>query len=67
MIVDKLLVCPNRFDEKRQGEPAIALKGKKHHYRENFAHDQDEMKAQIRFVADKAEKKVQPFLPYYSS
>jgi hypothetical protein len=48
----------HRFDEVREGEPARKLKGKKRSFRDNLqANDQDGMKAQLRIVEDKVEKK----------
>lgn len=48
-----------RFDEMRPGEPARKLSGKKRSFRDNFStgDDKSAMKAQIRFVADKKDKK----------
>jgi hypothetical protein len=49
-----------RFDELRPGEPARKLSGKKRSFRDNIGtsgSDKDAMKSQLRFVADKADKK----------
>lgn len=49
-----------RYDEMRPGEPLRKLSGKKRSFRDNIggaAADKDSMKAQLRFVADKADKK----------
>jgi hypothetical protein len=49
-----------RFDEMRPSEPDRKMRGKKRSFRDNFeSHEADKeaMKAQLRFVSDKAEKK----------
>lgn len=49
-----------RYDEMRPGEPMRKLTGKKRSFRDNIGggqQDKDSMKAQLRFVADKADKK----------
>ena len=50
-----------RYDEARKGEPLIKLKGKKRSFRDNSesvsTSDHAAMKANIRIVADKADKK----------
>ena len=49
-----------RYDEKLKGEPAQKLRGKKRSFRDNMASGADDkkmMQDQIRFVADKADKK----------
>lgn len=49
-----------RFDERREGEPAQRLAGKKRQFKDNISSvdaDRKRMKAQIRIVADKVDKK----------
>lgn len=48
-----------RFDEQRKGEPVRKLKGKKRSFKDNLSigADKDHMKAQLRIVSDKVEKK----------
>jgi len=53
-------MCGNRYDELRPGEPKRKLTGKKRSFRDNLSPLRDEqqaMKAQVRFVADKKQKK----------
>ena len=49
-----------RFDEMRQGEPKRKIQGKKRSFRDNMTSadaDKDTMKAQLRIVTDKVDKK----------
>ncbi len=48
-----------RFDEYREGEPTRKMKGKKRSFKDNVGSgaDRDSMKAQLRIVEDKVDKK----------
>eukprot|EP01035_Chromulina_nebulosa_P017191 gene17191-22710_t len=49
-----------RFDDVREGEPTKKIKGKKRSFRDNLSpvdYDKNNMKAQLRIVEDKIEKK----------
>ena len=50
-----------RFDELRKGEPALKMKGRKRSFQDNLSDlgtaEKDKMKAQLRIVHDKVDKK----------
>jgi len=59
-LVQQSTASMGRFDEKRPGEPTLRLAGKKRAFRDNVGSSSSEkasMSQQLRFVADKVDKK----------